>query len=252
MIGRFAFAAALLFPSLVHVALAGPKDGRLDIYWVDVEGGAATLVVTPAGETLLVDAGNPGRRDPDRIVKALAAAGVQKVDHLVVTHYHGDHFGGVADLGALVPIGTIYDNGSWEGMPEPPPKKYLEAKCDKRVVLSAGDKLPLKAVETNAAQRPNLVVTCLGGRQTFIDPPAAANENAKICANGKEKNRDGSDNANSVVLLMEFGPFRFFDAAVFRFFAASAAWTSRGLSTSSMIASSAASPSRWPSLKMRV
>lgn len=207
-------AVVLLALFLTHVSFAGPKDGRLDVYWVDVEGGAATLVVTPAGETLLIDCGNPGRRDCDRIVKAIAAAGLKQVDHLVVTHYHRDHFGGAADLAALLPIGTIYDNGQWEGMPEPPPKEYLDVKCGKRVVVKAGDKLPVKMLGKEEEQKTNaarLTVHCLGGRQTFVDD-RAADFNAKICADAKEKNRDGSDNANSVVLVLEFGPFRLFDA----------------------------------------
>ena len=84
-------------------AHAGPKDKRLDVYWIDVEGGAATLLVTPAGETVLIDTGNPGRRDPDRIVKAVTeVAGMKQIDHLVITHYHGDHFGGAATLEAWI------------------------------------------------------------------------------------------------------------------------------------------------------
>ncbi len=211
---RFPVLLALLASLLTADLFAGPKDGRLDIYWVDVEGGAATLIVTPAGETLLVDTGNPGRRDPDRIIKALANAGMSRLDHLVITHYHGDHFGGTAMLATLLPIGTIYDNGSWEGMPEMPTKEYQAAKCEKRVVLNAGDKLPLQNMPVKQAEKDAyaaLAVTCLGGRQTFIEPPATLDENAKICASAKEKNRDGSDNANSVVLVVDFGPFRFFD-----------------------------------------
>src|SRR5689334_19257535 len=97
---RIAAIVACLFvlnPSLF--ALAGPADGKLDIYWADVEGGAATLIVSPTGETLLVDTGNPGQRDPGRIVEVLTkVAGLRQIDHLVVTHYHGDHFGGAATL----------------------------------------------------------------------------------------------------------------------------------------------------------
>src|SRR6187549_1010764 len=84
---------------LTTAALASPVDKRLDIYWIDVEGGAATLLVTPAGETVLIDTGNPGRRDPDRIVKAVTeVAGMKQIDHLIITHFHGDHFGGSLTL----------------------------------------------------------------------------------------------------------------------------------------------------------
>src|SRR5437899_2742174 len=75
-------------------ALAGPNDKTLDVYWVDVEGGGATLIVTPEGESVLIDTGNPGGRDPKRIFRvASEVAGLKKIDHLVVTHMHGDHFG---------------------------------------------------------------------------------------------------------------------------------------------------------------
>lgn len=183
-------------------------DGELEIIWVDVEGGAATLLITPAGETVLVDSGNPGRRDPDRILKAVAGAGKRRIDHLVTTHYHGDHYGGAAQLSTLLPIGTVYDNGEFEGMPEKPDKTYRDFKCEKRVVINPGGKLPVKNTENAQV----LEIVCLGTRQKFIDAPQAVAENQAICASARQKDRDGSDNANSVVLLVKFGDFRFFDA----------------------------------------
>ena len=78
----------------VAAAADAPRT-TLDLYWIDVEGGAATLLVTPAGESVLIDSGNPGRRDADRIFQvAVKEAGLRKIDHLVTTHYHRDHFGG--------------------------------------------------------------------------------------------------------------------------------------------------------------
>ena len=104
---RFFFLLSLLFTaSLLHA------KGTLDVYWVDVEGGAATLVVTPAGESLLVDTGNPGTRDAGRIHQvATKVAGLKKIDHLITTHFHGDHYGGAAMLANLMPIGVVNDNG---------------------------------------------------------------------------------------------------------------------------------------------
>lgn len=201
----------LVLLALGSAAFAGPKDGRLDIYWIDVEGGAATLIVTPAGETVLIDTGNIGRRDPDRIVKTLGeVAGMKQLDHVIITHYHSDHFGGAATLGDLVPILNLWDNGEFDGLRDRPDKAYLSLKCEKKHVLAPGSKLPLK----QAQQRENQAVSlaCIGTRQTFIEPPASAPENKEICAAAKEKERDGSDNANSVVMVLDFGPFRFFDA----------------------------------------
>jgi competence protein ComEC len=188
------------------------KEGALEIVWVDVEGGAATLLVTPAGETLLIDSGNPGRRDPERILKAVDSLGKRRIDHLVTTHYHGDHFGGAAQLAELLPIGTVYDNGEFKGMPERPDKAYREFKCDSRVVINPGDVLPLKQADEDAKPAsPKLEVLCLGTRQEFIEPTKDHPANAAICASARTKDRDGSDNANSVVLLVKFGDFRFFD-----------------------------------------
>ncbi|HUE70157.1 MAG TPA: MBL fold metallo-hydrolase [Pirellulaceae bacterium] len=206
MIFRIAAFALFLVPSL---ALAGSGDKRLDIYWVDVEGGAATLIVTPAGESILIDSGNPGRRDAERIVKvATGIAGLKQIDHLITTHYHGDHYGGAITLAALLPIKNLYDNGKFEGMPDNPGKAYFELPAGRKTVINPGDQVTL--VQADGA--PKLSLKCIGTRQTFIEPPVDAAENKDVCAAAREKERDGSDNANSVVVLLEFGGFRFFDA----------------------------------------
>lgn len=203
--------AALLAMCLSSSLLAGPNDNRLDLYWIDVEGGAATLIVTPAGESVLIDTGNPGRRDPDRIVKAVTeVAGLKQIDHLIITHFHGDHFGGSLTLVEQLPIRNLYDNGQFEGMPDNPGKAYFELKVGQRHVVKPGMTLPLK--QSPAANAPKLSFNFLGGQKTFIDPPADAADNASLCSSGREKDRDGSDNANSVVMLAGFGDWRFYDA----------------------------------------
>ena len=194
----------LLFAS---AALAGPADKQLDVYWIDVEGGAATLLVTPAGETVLIDTGNAGRRDPDRIAKALTLAGMKQIDHLIITHYHGDHFGGALTLVDQVPVKNLYDNGQFEGLVDNPGKAYFELKTEKRHVVKPGMTLPLKQAEGGA----KLSFTFIGGQKKFIDAPAGTADN-DLCASGREKERDLSDNANSVVMLIQFGPWRFYDA----------------------------------------
>ena len=202
--------AAIIVLLVSSTCLAGPGDKRLDVYWIDVEGGAATLLVTPAGETILIDTGNPGRRDPDRIVKTLTeVAGMKEINHLIVTHYHGDHYGGALTLQELLPIRNLYDNGQFEGMPDNPGKAYFELKTDHRHVVKPGQTLPLKQANE---QSPQVSLKFLGGRQQFIEAPADAPDNAMICADAREKERDGSDNANSLVMLIGFGDWRFFDA----------------------------------------
>ena len=83
----------------------------MEIYVVDTEGGKATLWISPTGETLLIDAGNPNGRDTDRIMEAIQDAKVQKIDYLLTTHYHVDHVGGMKDLVARIPVGTFVDHG---------------------------------------------------------------------------------------------------------------------------------------------
>ena len=91
-------------------ATTAPAPRGLEIYWVDVEGGGATLVVTPARESVLIDTGFPGDRDALRIHRvATQAAGLTRIDHVVVTHFHIDHFGGLASLSRLMPIGTLHE-----------------------------------------------------------------------------------------------------------------------------------------------
>src|SRR5438128_7601947 len=96
---------------LAAFAISGAAAQTLNIYYIDTEGGQATLFVAPSGETLLVDTGNPGGRDTDRIMLAVADAGVKQIDHLVLTHYHGDHSGGMAELIKRIPVKHFYDHG---------------------------------------------------------------------------------------------------------------------------------------------
>src|ERR1700730_1877328 len=89
------------------------KDKSLHIYFIDVEGGQATLFVTPAGQSLLIDTGWPGHegRDADRIVAAARKAGISKIDYVLITHFHDDHVGGAPQLAARIPVGTFIDHG---------------------------------------------------------------------------------------------------------------------------------------------
>ena len=197
-------------PGWLANAMAGTADHRLDIYWIDVEGGAATLIVTPAGETVLVDTGNPGRRDAQRIFDlATRVAEVREINYLIITHYHGDHFGGAATLSELLPIRNVYDNGEFPGGRERPDKAYLEFKADRRQVINPGDAISLKPA---ADKHLPPMLKCLGTRQKFIEPVGGKQSENSHCAEHRPKETDNSDNANSVVLLLSFGAFRFFDA----------------------------------------
>jgi beta-lactamase superfamily II metal-dependent hydrolase len=206
---KIAVMVALLLQFIfISHALASAADRRLDVYWIDSEGGGSTLIVTPTDESMLIDTGNPGTRDSDRIFDvATKVAGLKKIDHLLVTHYHIDHFGGAARLATLIPIGNVYDNGQFKEGWERPSKEYLEFKCDQRIVINPGDKIPLKNPNRIG---PGVDITCVAARKTFTDPPANAAKNAD-CENPRRKPNDPSDNANSIALLLSFGPFRFYD-----------------------------------------
>ena len=208
----------LPFLSLLLVASFVQAKGTLDVYWVDVEGGAATLVVTPAGESLLIDTGNPGTRDAGRIHQvATKVAGIKKIDHLITTHFHGDHYGGAAMLANLMPIGVVNDNGIPKKNPDRHRKNpifpqlvkpYRDMKVDSRNVVKPGYVFPLKQAKDSA----KLKVTCVVANQKIIQPPP----NLRLAKNPltstvPAKPEDLSDNANSVATLFELGDFRFID-----------------------------------------
>jgi len=196
-------------------AHADPTDKALGIYWIDSEGGGSTLIVTPVGESVLIDSGNPGGRDPRRIYHVAAeVAGLKKIDFLITTHFHTDHFGGAAELSKLMPVGAVYDNGIPEHNPDGGDdawfieaiKPYREFKANKRVVIKPGERIPLKQTDGSA----ELMMTCLAAKQQFVAVADSAGPNP-LCSESKTRPADGSDNKNSVVLLLQFGPFKFFD-----------------------------------------
>ena len=200
--------------SELSAAAASPG---LSIHWIDSEGGGSTLLVTPAGESVLIDAGNPGGRDAARIHHlATQIAGVKRIDHAIITHFHIDHFGGLAELAQLMPIGTLYDKGLPDTVPDQggnqarwalSSRPYRQAKVEKRVVLRAADIVTLRSLPGG----PLLRLHVLAANQEIVPAPSHAPLNAEDAAAVPDKPEDRSDNANSLVLLLEFGRFRFFD-----------------------------------------
>src|ERR1700681_4371485 len=141
------------FVTIVLAALSASLLGaapNLDIYWIDVEGGGATLIVSPSGESILVDAGNPppaGERDTKRIYQAIQLAGLRKIDYLFITHYDGDHVGGVLPLSKMIRIEKFVDHGdidaAWNQNAnyEDRWKDYLSASSNRRMIVKPGDKI---------------------------------------------------------------------------------------------------------------
>jgi competence protein ComEC len=186
----------------------------LEIYWVDVEGGGGTLIVTAAKESILIDMGWAGERDAARIQAAATAAGVNRIDFLILTHFHADHFGGAANIAKLMPIGTVYDNG----IPEHDPdgggdarflkniQPYREFKAEHRQIVHPGEFLPLK----QAPGTPAVSLGFVAAKQKTIAAPAGLPP-YPLCNGMETRADDPSDNKNSVSSLVQYGPFRFFD-----------------------------------------
>jgi competence protein ComEC len=190
--------------------LAAPAGRGLQIYWVDVEGGGATLVVTPARESVLIDTGFPGDRDAGRIHRvATTAAGLQRIDHVIVTHFHRDHFGGLADLVRLMPVGTLHAR-DLASAPESertqaPLEPFLAAAVERRATVEAGGRLDLKQAPGSAPLR----LEFLGASGAFVASRSPTENGA--CHGRTSRDPDPSDNKNSVVSLLAFGPFRLYD-----------------------------------------
>ncbi|MCC6363855.1 MAG: MBL fold metallo-hydrolase [Bryobacterales bacterium] len=194
----------LLFTALLAWSLPAFGAKNLDIFFVDVEGGQATLLVTPAGESLLVDTGWPGfnNRDANRIAAAAAKAGVKQIDYLIITHFHTDHVGGIEQLAAKMPIKHVVDHGSSVETGASAEKLYKSyedvAAKGKRITVKPGDKLPLKG----------LLVEILAAHGVPTTRPGKPNP---LCAGVQQKAEDKSENARSVGTLVTFGKFRFLD-----------------------------------------
>ena len=184
----------------------------LDIHFIDTEGGAATLIITPAGESVLIDCGNPGARDAERIHKVAVAAGLKQIDHLYITHWHSDHYGGVARLSRLIPIASYHDRGIPDTLADDPRgfpmliRDYRAATEGKSKTVKAGDVLPLR----QKAGAPEVKFVCLvASGATIADKPGTP-ENPQ--AKGyKDRPVDTSDNAKSLGFLLSYGDWRFLD-----------------------------------------
>ena len=144
-----ALALAVSGPALAQSKPPALPAGNLNIYWIDTEGGAATLLVSPSGESLLIDTGYPdGDRDAKRINAAARQAGLTKIDYLVISHWHADHVGGLAALAKMIPIGRFFDHG--DGV-EPENQQRLDGykavAGDKRTIVKPGDRIPVKGFD---------------------------------------------------------------------------------------------------------
>jgi len=190
---------------------AAETQKPLVVYFVDVEGGQATLFVTPAGESLLIDTGWDGfnGRDADRIVAAAKEAGLSKIDYVLITHYHSDHVGGVTQLAARIPIGAFIDHGENSDVKDEPTltgwRAYQQLLAEgkyERISVKPGDALPFRTAQ---------FVIVNGGGKVLEEPLPGAGAANPNCAATPLPPADHTENEYSLGLVMTLGKFRLVD-----------------------------------------
>lgn len=197
---KLRFALLCLIPAACLAA-----TGDLTAFFIDVEGGQATLFTTPAGESILIDTGFPGfeGRDANRIAAVAKEAGVSQIDYLLVTHYHADHVGGVPAIAARLPIRNFVDHG--ETVEHTPAGQKLyddhlkEAAKGHRLVVKPGDKLPLQGIDWT-------IVSAAG--KLLARPLPGAGKPNPFCDAFKAKDTDPTENAQSTGSVIVYGRFR--------------------------------------------
>ena len=201
------FSAVLLTLFLGVPLTTAQAQETLDIYLIDVEGGGATLFVSPAGESLLIDTGNGGQsaaRDARRIMDALQDAGVAEIDHLITTHWHGDHYGAMQELASQVPVRHFIDHGpsveSSARVAEFLSTTYRALyEAAEHTVARPGDRIALAGID----------ITVLASAKRVIERslPGRGGPN-RYCADFVPQNEDNGENAQSVGIFAQFGGFR--------------------------------------------
>ena len=189
--------------AILFTAMLGAAPKSLEIYWIDVEGGAATLIISPTGESLLVDTGNPrpDDRDAKRVAAAAKEAGLVKLDYVMISHFHGDHVGGLEALAKLIPIGKLLDHGDSVEPNMPAWTNYQRDFQAKRQSVKPGDRIPLKGVDIR-------IVAANGAH--IAKPINSGGENTQ-CVSARMKATDATDNAQSAGFLLTMGKFQFLD-----------------------------------------
>jgi len=192
------------------IAWAQPREA-LDVYFIDVEGGQSTLLVSPSGQSLLIDAGWPGTRDADRIIGVAKQAGITQIDYLVLTHYHVDHAGGVPELASRIPIRNFVDHGpTFDKLVNVPQyyAAYLTVRDKGRHILARpGDKIPISGIDVQIVS---------AAAKTILEPLPGAGAAGPLCADFQPKDeiKDpmvGGENKQSVGTVISLGKFRMAD-----------------------------------------
>ena len=207
---NFSLLFILVLLAFANLLAQSPAGAPLTIYSIDVEGGQATLLVSPTGQSMLVDTGWPGfeGRDADRIVATAKAAGVRQIDYLVITHYHADHVGGVTQLADRMKIGTFVDHGeNLEGADQTRTgyaayQAVLAKTHGKRLTVKPGDRIPISGIDVR-------ILT--SAREHIRQPLAGGGQPNPFCESEPSAPDDPSENSASLGMLITYGKFRFLD-----------------------------------------
>jgi beta-lactamase superfamily II metal-dependent hydrolase len=201
------FCAVVLFPPQ-PVPAQSARAKHLLIYAVDVEGGQATLLVSPSGASLLVDTGWPTAdgRDATRIQQAMKDAGIARIDHVFITHFHVDHVGGVPELVKRIPVGEFLDHGlnrEDSDITRHDYAAYLKAIEGKpRRIVHPGDTISIPGLD---------VVVLTGDGEHIASVPGVKPAPNPYCAAEPKWELDETENPRSAGILLTFGKFRFLD-----------------------------------------
>ena len=193
---------------LLLAALPLAAAGGLRIYFVDVEGGQATLIVSPSGQSMLVDAGWPVKYGPgaERIAAAAKLAGLKQIDYMFVTHYHLDHVGGVPELAARIPIVTYVDHGpntETDKMARDLEAAYNQVMAKaKHLVVKPGDRIPIEGLDVEVVEAAGAAISA---------PVEGGGQANPACAGVKPLEADPTENAQSAGFILRYGKFRFVD-----------------------------------------
>jgi beta-lactamase superfamily II metal-dependent hydrolase/catechol 2,3-dioxygenase-like lactoylglutathione lyase family enzyme len=214
---KYSFLIVLLAaaPAAAQRGASAQRAQSLDIYFIDVEGGQSTLIVSPSGESLLIDAGLPGERDAGRIVAAAKQAGLTRIDFMLVTHYDADHVGGVKDVADRIPIRNFVDHGprlpdqgvfpspNYQAMVQRVDASYAEARARGRhIEVKPGDRLPIEGID---------VVIVSGQGATIKSPLPGGGASNPPCRDFVPQDEDKTENIRSVGTVIGLGRFRMLD-----------------------------------------
>jgi competence protein ComEC len=191
---------AMLLAQAGSAQPAAPSK-NLEMYWIDVEGGSATLIIAPSGQSLLIDTGwAAGDRDAKRIYAAAEQAGLRQIDHFVLSHYHADHAGGLAALSKMIPIRHFYGRGDDVGKEDQQwLDSFVNASGGRRTIVKPGDKIPIDGIEA-------LVVASDG---KLLDKPVQGGGPNPLCATAEDKVAARPENQRMVGTLLSYGKFKF-------------------------------------------